>query len=205
MSPIRVLMLVALAGITVSARGKSLNEFRLERVSARSDVQRDHAAFVEKAEAILEAPLQATVDKLIEYTDCRSFQRNVNKVGKMGTVDLAEAICADSTVQAKEARILKERGQQNAELAKLERSTRVVGLLSSSYREWDAFLRSIAPVFGKRCQRRDEHCLEAKQLARAQQLHATAVTRLNLRHLRGSLPKLGIEPYAKDLEKALLR
>lgn len=163
-----------------------LSSYRLDRAERPVEVQEAAAGFETRVKNIMEAPVSAKIQGLVPYEECRAFYRRQG-VGKMGTVDLADAICLDEVVKTKEKDILEQRKTADEQLAKLELASRFVGIVNATLKSGQDQISNLGAPFTKICGL-NEACLQSKQINRAIQIRSATTLRLNLIYLETLVP-----------------
>lgn len=87
-----------------------LKMFRLKRMHRKQHIYDAHFNFVKKIDAIVEAPVQATPDKIVFFEDSRTvFKRLWPTAGSVA--DPVDMVCKDPELSAAESKFLEQRKQ----------------------------------------------------------------------------------------------
>lgn len=146
---------------------RDLFSFRVHRIQEHYRQSSEKRAFDQKLKALL-AGATANLEAIAPYETCVEHHKKLN-LGKLGAVDLAEALCREEGVQKNETEILQERADGNKGIAGLERSFRLVALMSETMSAWRREMAELSKAFELNCNG-NVPCLEKKQFHRYRQL-----------------------------------
>jgi flagellar motility protein MotE (MotC chaperone) len=165
-----------------------LKELRLTKVRQKPEVKKLHQEFIKQTNTILDAPIEATPEKLTPYEDYKTRLRKKHpKQAQNG--DVVDIICLNKELEEKEKKFLEERKQFAELLAKKERSARLISIISEIDHNWKKNMNKVAHTFTKVCGA-EEKCLEQKQLHRQYQITTTATAHWNLEYAKELIPKV---------------